>query len=41
MELGLALTPIGNIEQRPGLVVTDEQGRALDTLPAAFDHFRA
>ena len=40
-ELGLALTPIGNIEQRPGLVVTDEHGRALDALPAAFDHFRA
>jgi thiamine-monophosphate kinase len=40
-ELGLALTPIGNIEQRSGLVVMDEHGRALDTLPAAFDHFRA
>ena len=41
VQLGLALTPIGNIEQRPGLVVTDEQGHALDALPAAFDHFRA
>jgi thiamine-monophosphate kinase len=40
-ELGLALTPVGNIEQRSGFVVTDERGRALDTLPAAFDHFRA
>ena len=40
-ELGIALTRIGNIEQRAGLVVRDEHGRALETLPAAFDHFRA
>ena len=40
-ELGIALTRIGNIEQRAGLVVRDEHGRAFETLPAAFDHFRA
>jgi thiamine-monophosphate kinase len=40
-ELGVALTRIGNIEQRTGLVVRDEHDCALEGLPAAFDHFRA
>ena len=38
-QLGLALTRIGAIEQRPGLVVLDEHGRPLSPLPPAFDHF--
>ncbi|HEX8012763.1 MAG TPA: thiamine-phosphate kinase [Casimicrobiaceae bacterium] len=40
-QLDLALTRIGTIEKRTGLVVCDEQGQALQALPAAFDHFRA
>ncbi len=40
-QLDLPLTRIGSIEKRAGLVVRDEQGRTLETLPAAFDHFRA
>ncbi len=39
-QLDLALTRIGSIEERAGLVVRDESGQALQTLPAAFDHFR-
>jgi len=39
-QLDLALTRIGGIEERAGLVVRDENGQALRTLPAAFDHFR-
>jgi thiamine-monophosphate kinase len=39
-ELDLALTQIGRIEDGSGLVVRDETGRALEKLPAAFDHFR-
>ena len=33
------MTRIGAIESRPGLVVLDEHGRALASLPRAFDHF--
>jgi thiamine-monophosphate kinase len=40
-QLDLALTRIGSIEERAGLVVHDEHGRALETLPTAFDHFLA
>jgi thiamine-monophosphate kinase len=40
-QLDLPLTRIGSVEKRGGLVVRDEQGRTLETLPAAFDHFRA
>ena len=39
-QLDLALTCIGSIEERAGLVVRDESGQALQTLPVAFDHFR-
>jgi thiamine-monophosphate kinase len=39
-QLDLALTRIGGIEKRPGLIVRDKRGHALETLPAAFDHFR-
>jgi len=39
-QLDLALTRIGGIEERGGLLVRDENGQALQTLPAAFDHFR-
>jgi len=38
-QVDLALTRIGTIEERAGLVVLDESGKALQTLPAAFDHF--
>jgi thiamine-monophosphate kinase len=37
--LGVPLTPIGAIEERAGLLVIDEKGRALASLPRAFDHF--
>ncbi|HVP87617.1 MAG TPA: thiamine-phosphate kinase [Casimicrobiaceae bacterium] len=37
--LRLPLTRIGSIEKRRGLVILDEQGRALPSLPRAFDHF--
>ena len=37
--LPLALTRIGVIEKRAGLAVVDEEGRALPSLPRAFDHF--
>jgi thiamine-monophosphate kinase len=39
-QLDLALTRVGSIEERAGLVVRDESGQALQTLPVAFDHFR-
>ena len=39
-QVGLALTRVGTIEERAGLVVRDENGKALQTLPPAFDHFR-
>ena len=39
-QLDIALTRIGTVETRPGLVVQDEHGRPLEKLPAAFDHFR-
>ena len=39
-QLDLALTRIGSIEERSGLVVRDETGVALKTLPEPFDHFR-
>ena len=38
-ELELPLTRIGSIEKRSGLVVIDERGRALSSLPRAYDHF--
>ena len=38
-QLSLALTPIGTISEEPGLVVRDEDGRRLRSLPRAFDHF--
>jgi thiamine-monophosphate kinase len=38
-ELALPLTRIGTIERQPGLIVVDEHGRALTSLPRAFDHF--
>jgi thiamine-monophosphate kinase len=38
-QLELALTRIGAIEQRPGLVVVGEHGHPLASLPRAFDHF--
>jgi len=39
-EVGVPCTPIGTIEREAGLHVHDEQGRPLDPLPRAFDHFR-
>jgi len=38
-ELELPLTRIGVIEQRAGLIVLDDNGVALSSLPHAFDHF--
>ena len=38
-QLSLPLTPIGAITEEPGLVVRDEDGRHLPSLPRAFDHF--
>ena len=38
-ELELPLTRIGMIEQRAGLIVLDDNGVALSSLPHAFDHF--
>jgi len=38
-QLSLPLTPIGTITDEPGLVVCDESGRRLPSLPRAFDHF--
>jgi thiamine-monophosphate kinase len=37
--LGVPLTAIGAITADPGLVIRDEQGERLPTLPRAFDHF--
>ena len=38
-KLALPLTRIGAITERRGLVVTDERGSPLATLPRAYDHF--
>jgi thiamine-monophosphate kinase len=38
-ELELPLTRIGTIDKGSGLVVVDEAGQALSSLPHAFDHF--
>ena len=38
-DLGLALARIGSISDAAGIVVRDEAGRALATLPRGFDHF--
>lgn len=38
--LRLPLTSIGTVTSETGLVVHDEEGRPLATLPHAFDHFR-
>ncbi|NDP44025.1 MAG: thiamine-phosphate kinase, partial [Aromatoleum sp.] len=38
-ELGMPLTRIGTITAGGGLVVRDENGAMLETLPRAFDHF--
>jgi thiamine-monophosphate kinase len=40
-ELALPLTPIGTVCEGGGLVVLDEHGVPLATLPRAFDHFAA
>jgi thiamine-monophosphate kinase len=40
-ELGLAVTCIGRITRDSSLQIRDEQGRALSTCYASFDHFRA
>ncbi|HTS23768.1 MAG TPA: thiamine-phosphate kinase [Casimicrobiaceae bacterium] len=37
---GLALSRVGRIEARSGIVVRDEDGHSLAALPLAFDHFR-
>jgi thiamine-monophosphate kinase len=37
--LGLRLARIGTIEEGAGLVVIDEKGRALASVPRPFDHF--
>lgn len=38
-ELGVALACVGAIHTEVGLVVRDEAGRPLPSLPSAFDHF--
>jgi|SRR5450631_762285 thiamine-monophosphate kinase len=38
-DLGLALARIGSISGATGIVVRDESGRALASLPRSFDHF--
>jgi thiamine-monophosphate kinase len=38
-ELQLTLTRIGTVDEGPGLVVLDQGGRTLPSLPRAFDHF--
>jgi thiamine-monophosphate kinase len=38
--LGVALTCIGTIRKKSGLVVYDQTGTALPELPSGFDHFR-
>jgi thiamine-monophosphate kinase len=40
-DTAIALTRIGSITAAPGLRVVDEKGKAMSTLPRAFDHFRA
>ena len=40
-EAGVAVTPIGRIEARPGLRVVDAQGQAVEVALRAFDHFAA
>ena len=37
--LGVSLTAIGAITAEPGLVIRDEMGERLPSLPRAFDHF--
>jgi len=39
LALGIPLTAIGAITAESGLAVRDEHGRALPSLPRAFDHF--
>lgn len=39
-QLDLEIVRIGWIDERSGLSVRDEAGRALERLPVAFDHFR-
>ena len=39
LALALPLTPVGAITVDPALSIRDEQGRALQPLPHAFDHF--
>ena len=38
-DLGLGLARIGSISEAAGIVVRDEFGHALATLPRGFDHF--
>jgi len=40
-KVALALTRIGSITESAGLVIVDEHGVALPTLPRAYDHFAA
>lgn len=39
LALGIPLTAIGAITAKSGLAIRDERGRALPSLPRAFDHF--
>jgi thiamine-monophosphate kinase len=39
-DVGVALTRVGAIAPGSDLVILDEQGNALETVPHAFDHFR-
>jgi thiamine-monophosphate kinase len=39
-DIGLALTRVGAIAPGSGLVIFDEEGKALEATPRAFDHFR-
>ncbi|HLW11135.1 MAG TPA: thiamine-phosphate kinase, partial [Casimicrobiaceae bacterium] len=39
LALGIPLTAIGAITAESGLGIRDEHGRALPSLPHAFDHF--
>ena len=39
LALGIPLTAIGAITAESGLAIRDERGRALPSLPRAFDHF--
>jgi thiamine-monophosphate kinase len=40
VECSLPLSRIGSITGAPGLVVRDESGEPIETLPQGFDHFR-